>query len=359
MAAAGSPLSRDGGQAFGALLQRHRLAAGLSQAELAERAGLSQRGISDLERGLRRAPYPATLRRLAEALGLAEPERTALLAAGRGGSWLPAVGTSLPAPVGELLGRQHELALAGERLADGARLLTLTGAGRGRQDTPDLGAGRRARWDRRCGRRGLRRPDAPARGGPGADNGRGRLRPGRLGWAPTSGAGAPGVPARPAHAAAAGQLRAGVSGRAVGGAIARRRARAGGAGHQPRAAPAAARAGAPRATAAGACPWLWPGPPAAEREPGRAAVRGAGAGGGPELPADRGERAGGGGGVQASGRVAPGDRTGGGAREAVAARGPDRADEPAAGAGPTGAGGRRAGAPPHAAGRPSTGATSC
>ena len=216
------------------------------------------------------------------------------------------------------------------------------------------GARHLPRWGR-----GLRRPDAPARGGPGADNGRGRLRPGRLGWAPTSGAGAPGVPARPAHAAAAGQLRAGVSGRAVGGAIARRRARAGGAGHQPRAAPAAARAGAPRATAAGACPWLWPGPPAAEREPGRAAVRGAGAGGGPELPADRGERAGGGGGVQASGRVAPGDRTGGGAREAVAARGPDRADEPAAGAGPTGAGGRRAGAPPHAAGRPSTGATSC
>jgi transcriptional regulator with XRE-family HTH domain len=53
-----------GPQAFGALL--HRLAAGLSQAELAERAGLSARGISDLERGVRQAPYPATLRRLAE-----------------------------------------------------------------------------------------------------------------------------------------------------------------------------------------------------------------------------------------------------------------------------------------------------
>src|SRR5215831_18490103 len=66
---------------FGHLLQRHRLAAGLSQAELAERAGLSPRGISDLERGLRQAPYPATLRRLAEALELTQSERGVLLAA--------------------------------------------------------------------------------------------------------------------------------------------------------------------------------------------------------------------------------------------------------------------------------------
>jgi DNA-binding XRE family transcriptional regulator len=36
---------------FGALLQQHRTVAGLSQEELAERAGLSRRGISDLERG--------------------------------------------------------------------------------------------------------------------------------------------------------------------------------------------------------------------------------------------------------------------------------------------------------------------
>src|SRR5947209_2906721 len=44
----------DGLESFGALLQRHRLAAGLSQEELAERAGLSRRGISDLERRERR-----------------------------------------------------------------------------------------------------------------------------------------------------------------------------------------------------------------------------------------------------------------------------------------------------------------
>ena len=41
---------------FGKVLRRHRLAAGLSQEALAERAGLSPRGVSDLERGARRPP---------------------------------------------------------------------------------------------------------------------------------------------------------------------------------------------------------------------------------------------------------------------------------------------------------------
>ena len=54
--------------AFGTLLRRHRLSAGLSQEQLAERAGLSRRGIADLERGARRSPYPDTIERLAVAL---------------------------------------------------------------------------------------------------------------------------------------------------------------------------------------------------------------------------------------------------------------------------------------------------
>ncbi len=37
---------------FGELLRRSRVATGLTQEELAERAGLSARGISDLERGV-------------------------------------------------------------------------------------------------------------------------------------------------------------------------------------------------------------------------------------------------------------------------------------------------------------------
>ena len=67
---------------FAALLQPHRAAVGVSQEELAERAGLSRRGMSDLERGQRRAPHPATMRQLAEALGLGIGERAALLASG-------------------------------------------------------------------------------------------------------------------------------------------------------------------------------------------------------------------------------------------------------------------------------------
>ena len=38
---------------FGDLLRKHRLAAGLTQEELAERAGLSVHGVQKLEQGLR------------------------------------------------------------------------------------------------------------------------------------------------------------------------------------------------------------------------------------------------------------------------------------------------------------------
>src|SRR5919206_1482884 len=71
---------------FGVLPQQYRLGAGLSQEELAERAGLSRRGISDLERGARRLPHPATVRRLAEALNLGLAERATLLAGASAGT---------------------------------------------------------------------------------------------------------------------------------------------------------------------------------------------------------------------------------------------------------------------------------
>ena len=52
---------------FGAVLRQLRAAAALSQEALAERAGLSPRGISDLERGVRRTPHLATVSLLADA----------------------------------------------------------------------------------------------------------------------------------------------------------------------------------------------------------------------------------------------------------------------------------------------------
>jgi transcriptional regulator with XRE-family HTH domain len=45
---------------FGAQVRALRLAAGLTQAELAEASGISERTVSDLERGRRSSVYPAT-----------------------------------------------------------------------------------------------------------------------------------------------------------------------------------------------------------------------------------------------------------------------------------------------------------
>lgn len=65
---------------FGLLLKRHRRAAGMTQEELAERAGMSARAIGDLERDLR-LPRRDTLQILLEALELAPDEESNLQAA--------------------------------------------------------------------------------------------------------------------------------------------------------------------------------------------------------------------------------------------------------------------------------------
>lgn len=51
-----------GGATFGPALRALRDRAGLTQEELAERSGLSVRGISDLERGIKRRPHGETVR---------------------------------------------------------------------------------------------------------------------------------------------------------------------------------------------------------------------------------------------------------------------------------------------------------
>jgi transcriptional regulator with XRE-family HTH domain/tetratricopeptide (TPR) repeat protein len=60
---------------FAELLRRARLSAGLTQEQLAERAGVSVRGISDLERGSRRSPRRDTVKLLAGALDLSAEQR--------------------------------------------------------------------------------------------------------------------------------------------------------------------------------------------------------------------------------------------------------------------------------------------
>jgi transcriptional regulator with XRE-family HTH domain/tetratricopeptide (TPR) repeat protein len=69
--------------AFGELLRRHRLAAGITQAVLAELAGLSEQAVSLLERGTRRRPRADTIHALSTALKLTPDAEQELLASVR------------------------------------------------------------------------------------------------------------------------------------------------------------------------------------------------------------------------------------------------------------------------------------
>lgn len=127
-------IAREG--AFGARLRRLREAAGLTQEELALRAGVSPHAVGALERGQRRRPYPHTVRALAEALDLSEDERNALINAApkrSGMAFTPPAGRedrvhTLPVPPTPLIGRERDAA-AVRSLLEGknARLVTLTG----------------------------------------------------------------------------------------------------------------------------------------------------------------------------------------------------------------------------------------
>ncbi|MGI5146419.1 ATP-binding protein [Plantactinospora sp. CA-294935] len=109
---------------FAELLRRCRLAAGLTQAELAERAAVGIRTVRDLERGRASRPQRTTVELLAAALGLAGQDRSDFVALARGQAGpmpevgglasaasrrLPTRGFGLPDP-GELIGRDRDVA---------------------------------------------------------------------------------------------------------------------------------------------------------------------------------------------------------------------------------------------------------
>lgn len=122
-----------GAEEFGQLLRRHRRAAKLTQAALAEAAGLSEQAIGLLERGVRRRPYRGTVQALAAAMDLDSEATAALLSAAGGQEGSDASADSrasnadevasgraprqLPPDVADFVGRSAEL----RRIADALR----------------------------------------------------------------------------------------------------------------------------------------------------------------------------------------------------------------------------------------------
>ncbi len=124
---------------FGTLLKRHRDAAGLTQAELADRAMVGVRTISDLERGVSKSPYPSTIRRLSRALSLPAVDGAEFAASARRprtrssqgtrpgveGSFLGAIPTTRIVSRGEEVGRVLDALEAAE--SGSGRLVLLSG----------------------------------------------------------------------------------------------------------------------------------------------------------------------------------------------------------------------------------------
>jgi predicted ATPase/DNA-binding XRE family transcriptional regulator len=125
---------------FAGLLRRYRRRCGLTQEELAARAGLSPAAISLLERGITQTPQTGTVALLSAALALASDEAALFAERARhvheprqGEDRLsiaaaPALDTSLPVPLTALIGRgREEEALLALLARETTRLLTLTG----------------------------------------------------------------------------------------------------------------------------------------------------------------------------------------------------------------------------------------
>jgi tetratricopeptide (TPR) repeat protein/transcriptional regulator with XRE-family HTH domain len=118
---------------FGGLLRTHRRAAGLTQEQLAERAGYSTVYVSMLERG-QRLPLPATALTFADALALVPRDRLALMrAVQQPGAGVPDEGIRQSdmtgeRSLGELVGREREVGLIQRHLeGTGPPVLLLAG----------------------------------------------------------------------------------------------------------------------------------------------------------------------------------------------------------------------------------------
>ena len=131
MQQAGSPLRE--------VLKRARLTAGLTQEELAERAGISARALGNLERGGPHRPRKETYRLLAETLGLdalrevrpageRQPSTVSAAASASASGAREVCACRLPIPPTPLIGREQEVLASCQLLRRlEVRLLTLCG----------------------------------------------------------------------------------------------------------------------------------------------------------------------------------------------------------------------------------------
>ena len=131
------PVEPPRAQTLGDLLRRHRVDLGFTQEDLAERAGISARTVSDVERGIRSSVFRDTARRLADALELDGPALTALedaarrmpRASGRAEA-ADAMRRNLTSPLTRLIGRDAELArIVGMLRSKTLRVMTVIGPG--------------------------------------------------------------------------------------------------------------------------------------------------------------------------------------------------------------------------------------
>jgi transcriptional regulator with XRE-family HTH domain/tetratricopeptide (TPR) repeat protein len=154
---------------FGTLLRRYRTEAGLTQEELAERAGISVRNLRDLERGGPQRPQRTTIERLAASLALSPTNHAAFVAAARRqGVPVSAQSTAPPIVTPPFVGRARELALFDRHLAgQGPPLLIVTGEpGIGKSRLLQAAAARAVGYGLRvlaggCGRQGGETPYTP------------------------------------------------------------------------------------------------------------------------------------------------------------------------------------------------------